>query len=259
MSRLIISEASSILRYRTGSPMIRAAFRTSRRVSWSRCIHRTMIPSWTSVRPVISAKGWKETQETPLNISKTSRQKTNMNRVICVKSTCYSTGIGRHMFCQNSQDVGLHFVTNKSNSKWESNYPMNCLTDRFYRLSCSCVNARSNNNYSPSPVPIQTRPPSGRTWTHPRSPPLGSYHTVFGVRLSAERSTIWTLFPFQIKIKDWAYLLDEFYTNTHIISIWQIQCIKTLICKEKEGDWWDVIIIIHVFTCPFVLLFSPLK
>lgn len=57
MSLLIICEASSILRYRTGSPMIRAAFLTSRKVSCNLWIHLTMIPSCTSVKPVISAKG----------------------------------------------------------------------------------------------------------------------------------------------------------------------------------------------------------
>jgi hypothetical protein len=60
MSLFIIIEASSILRYKTGSPMIRAAFRTSLSVSWSLCIQRTMIPSCTSVKSVILLKGWKK-------------------------------------------------------------------------------------------------------------------------------------------------------------------------------------------------------
>lgn len=56
MSLLIISCAVCIFWYRSGSPMIRAAFLTSRHVSSSREMVRTMVPSSTSVRPVMFLK-----------------------------------------------------------------------------------------------------------------------------------------------------------------------------------------------------------
>lgn len=64
MSRLIKVMASSILEQRIGSPMMRAAPRTSRSSSCSRWMHRTMMPSCTSVKAVISAKGCKQNTNT---------------------------------------------------------------------------------------------------------------------------------------------------------------------------------------------------
>ncbi len=57
ISRLIAFDASSIFLRRVESPMIRAAFRSSRQVSSNRTIVRTIEPSGTSVSSQISANG----------------------------------------------------------------------------------------------------------------------------------------------------------------------------------------------------------
>lgn len=56
ISLLIISCAVCIFWYKSGSPMILAAFFTSRQVSSSREIVLTMVPSRTSVRSVMFLK-----------------------------------------------------------------------------------------------------------------------------------------------------------------------------------------------------------
>ena len=57
MSRLMMTLASSIFWCSTGSPITFDAFRMSRHVSSNLTMHRTMEPSCTSVKSVISANG----------------------------------------------------------------------------------------------------------------------------------------------------------------------------------------------------------
>lgn len=57
LSRLISAWASSIFSNKSRSPITRAASLTSRHVSSRRVMHRTMVPSGTSVRSVIWSKG----------------------------------------------------------------------------------------------------------------------------------------------------------------------------------------------------------
>jgi len=57
ISLLTQSEAASIFRYKDGSPIIRAALRTSLQSSSRRIIHRTMLPSGVSVNCLTSLKG----------------------------------------------------------------------------------------------------------------------------------------------------------------------------------------------------------
>lgn len=168
MSLLIICEASSILRYRTGSPMIRAAFLTSRKVSCNLWIHLTMIPSCTSVKPVISAKGCNR-QQSDSEMSyllKCHWQAVIPDRVKSKQNHTLKALSHSLLFCIHSYFKNL-WIKKRSVNTYRTMSPLkhnlNHDHEPINQLTLTGQQAHSNTNFisyhQPNLKPIQTQPP----------------------------------------------------------------------------------------------------